>query len=102
MSWEFVIEEKSRSSIWDPLIPPFVKINFDVVINEENPCLAMLCKNHNKELLFARTELIEDQGPLKASINKKAEDFGFKHVICEGDTLNVILPYKTHHHANFG
>ena len=100
MSWKFASEEKLRSSIWDTLIPPFVKINFDVVINEENPCSAMLCKNHNKELLFARIELIEDQDPLKASINKKAEDFAFEHVICEGDTLNVILPLQ--HHANIG
>ena len=34
-------------------LPPFVKVNFDVVISEEKVCIATIGKNHKWEVIFA-------------------------------------------------
>ena len=33
-------------------LPPFVKVNFDVVISEEKVCIATIGKNHKWEVIF--------------------------------------------------
>ena len=47
-SWEFAGETNLRSSKWEPSIPHFVNINFDVAMREEKSCIAVVGRNHER------------------------------------------------------
>ena len=48
------------------LLPALVKVSFDVAKSEEKTCLVVVERNHKREIIFAWTELTQDQGLLKA------------------------------------
>lgn len=82
----------------EPSHPPLMKVSFNVTISENRSCIVVVARNHKIEVIFRCTELILDQNPLRAKAKAaklavvKAAELGFKHVICEGNILNVILP----------
>ena len=83
-------------------LPPFVKVNFDVVISEEKVCIATIGKNHTEKSFLCWAKILEDQEPLIAEgwklrllilqlKSEKAVESGMKLLICEGNSLSARL-----------
>lgn len=61
-------------------------------------CVTIVGRNYNKEVIFVWTKPIVEQNPLKAKAHRtlfaisKARELGYKYLMCEGGSLNVICP----------
>ena len=104
-AWKIQSKNSSKDKTWIPPPPSWIKLNFDAAIREGKTFVAIIGRDQEGKFVAAWVGQLCPGSPLSGEANaallaiQRAADVGFKNVVIEGDSWNVIEPLRNHESA---